>query len=57
MEERIKVVGLTKQFGTFTAVNDVSFTVHSNEFFSLLGPSGCGKTTTLRCIAGLEQPT
>jgi len=57
VEERIKVSNLAKRFGTFTAVHDVSFTVHENEFFSLLGPSGCGKTTTLRCISGLEQPT
>ena len=54
VEERIRVSNLAKQFGTFTAVHDVSFTVHENEFFSLLGPSGCGKTTTLRCISGLE---
>jgi len=57
VEERIRVSNLAKRFGTFTAVHDVSFTVHENEFFSLLGPSGCGKTTTLRCISGLEQPT
>lgn len=57
VEERIKVSSLVKRFGTFTAVDDVSFAVHENEFFSLLGPSGCGKTTTLRCISGLEQPT
>ena len=56
VEERIKVSSLVKRFGTFTAVDDVSFAVHENEFFSL-GPSGCGKTTTLRCISGLEQPT
>jgi iron(III) transport system ATP-binding protein len=39
------------------AINDVSFVVEENQFFTLLGPSGCGKTTTLRCIAGLERPT
>jgi ABC-type Fe3+/spermidine/putrescine transport system ATPase subunit len=39
-----------------TAVNNVSFDVEENQFFTLLGPSGCGKTTTLRCIAGLETP-
>lgn len=38
-------------------INDISFTVADNEFFTLLGPSGCGKTTTLRCLAGLETPT
>ncbi|MDX6433643.1 MAG: iron(III) transport system ATP-binding protein [Streptosporangiaceae bacterium] len=42
---------------TVTAVDDVSLDIGDNEFFTLLGPSGCGKTTTLRCIAGLEQPT
>lgn len=39
-----------------TAVNNVSFEVEENQFYTLLGPSGCGKTTTLRCIAGLETP-
>jgi iron(III) transport system ATP-binding protein len=39
-----------------TAVDDVSIDIAENEFYTLLGPSGCGKTTTLRCIAGLEQP-
>ncbi len=48
---------ITKQFGAFTAVNDVSFEIADGEFVCLLGPSGCGKTTTLRMIAGLEQPT
>jgi iron(III) transport system ATP-binding protein len=42
---------------TVVAVDHVGFEVRENEFFTLLGPSGCGKTTTLRCIAGLEQPT
>jgi iron(III) transport system ATP-binding protein len=42
---------------TVTAVDGVTLDVGENEFFTLLGPSGCGKTTTLRCIAGLEQPT
>lgn len=39
------------------AVDDVSFTIHPGEFYTLLGPSGCGKTTSLRCVAGLEAPT
>jgi ABC-type Fe3+/spermidine/putrescine transport system ATPase subunit len=47
---------LTKHFGSVAAVRGVSFSVESGEFISLLGPSGCGKTTTLRCIAGFEQP-
>ncbi|WP_197427787.1 ABC transporter ATP-binding protein [Halogeometricum sp. CBA1124] len=49
--------GLMKQYGPTVAVEDVSFDVASGEFFSFLGPSGCGKTTTLRMIAGFEEPT
>jgi iron(III) transport system ATP-binding protein len=47
----------TSRRTTSRAVDDVSFTVGENRFYTLLGPSGCGKTTTLRCIAGLERPT
>jgi spermidine/putrescine ABC transporter ATP-binding subunit len=47
---------VTKRFGDLTAVNGVSFQVRQGEFLSLLGPSGCGKTTSLRMIAGFEQP-
>src|SRR6201989_3115063 len=47
---------VTKRFGTLTAVNAVSLKVRQGEFLSLLGPSGCGKTTSLRPIAGFEQP-
>ena len=53
---RIELVALTKRF-TDIAVDRIDLTVDSGEFFSLLGPSGCGKTTTLRLIAGFEQPT
>ena len=53
---RIELVALTKRF-TDIAVDQIDLTVDSGEFFSLLGPSGCGKTTTLRLIAGFEQPT
>jgi multiple sugar transport system ATP-binding protein len=53
----IKIEQLSKQFGAFTAVKDLSFTIEDGEFLALLGPSGCGKTTTLRIIAGLELPT
>src|SRR5215471_16709543 len=52
----IELVGLTKRF-TEVAVDNIDLSVASGEFFSLLGPSGCGKTTTLRMIAGFEQPT
>ena len=48
--------GVTKRFGSQAAVDRVSFTVAPGELFTLLGPSGCGKTTTLRLVAGLEQP-
>src|SRR3954451_11696104 len=47
---------VTKRFGGLTAVDAVSFQVPQGEFLSLLGPSGCGKTTSLRMIAGFEQP-
>jgi sulfate transport system ATP-binding protein len=52
----IEVRGLTKRFGEFVALNDVSVTVPSGELVALLGPSGGGKTTLLRIIAGLETP-
>ncbi|MGH2712193.1 MAG: ABC transporter ATP-binding protein, partial [Actinomycetota bacterium] len=45
-----------KHFGRTLAVNDASFSLPPGEFYSLLGPSGCGKTTTLRLVAGFEQP-
>jgi spermidine/putrescine transport system ATP-binding protein len=53
----LELRALTKHFPTHRAVNGVSFAVAHGEFFSLLGPSGCGKTTTLRLIAGFEEPT
>src|SRR3546814_981931 len=49
--------GISKQFGAFTAVDDVSLAVPHGTFVCLLGPSGCGKTTLLRMIAGLEDPS
>jgi len=53
----VKLDHVTKKFGKFTAVKDVSFEIQNGEFFSILGPSGCGKTTTLRMISGFEVPT
>jgi spermidine/putrescine transport system ATP-binding protein len=52
----IAVEGVTKRFGEFAAVDDVTLSIGEGEFFSMLGPSGCGKTTTLRMIAGFELP-
>ena len=53
----IKLEHVTKRWGKFYAVEDLSLTIKDNSFVTLLGPSGCGKTTTLRMIAGLETPT
>ncbi len=53
----VELLGISKVFGTTLAVRDVTLRVERGIFFSLLGPSGCGKTTTLRLIAGFEQPT
>ena len=57
MSAAIKFEGITKRFGEATAVRGLNLEVEKGEFFSLLGPSGCGKTTTLRMVAGFEQPT
>ena len=53
----LRLDNLTKRFGDFTAVKDLSLEIKKGEFISLLGPSGCGKTTTLQMIAGLHEPT
>ena len=53
----IRVDGVTRRFGSFVALNDVSVSIREGEFFSLLGPSGCGKTTLLRMIGGFDDPT
>jgi spermidine/putrescine transport system ATP-binding protein len=52
----VEIIGVTRRFGDVAAVDDLSLSVATGSFFSLLGPSGCGKTTTLRLIAGFEQP-
>ncbi|WP_425419536.1 ABC transporter ATP-binding protein [Oricola indica] len=53
----ISFKNVTKRFGDFVAVDNLSLDVYEREFFSLLGPSGCGKTTLLRMLAGFEEPT
>jgi spermidine/putrescine transport system ATP-binding protein len=58
MSERgsVEITDVTKRYGTMVAVDRLNLTVRPGEFLSLLGPSGCGKTTTLRMLAGFEQP-
>src|SRR5262249_57060215 len=53
----LRIEAVSKRFGAFTAVDQLSLDVFQGEFFALLGPSGCGKTTLLRLIAGFEQPS
>jgi spermidine/putrescine transport system ATP-binding protein len=53
----LRLVNVTKRFGDFAAVNDLTLTIPQGSFFALLGASGCGKTTTLRMVSGLEEPT
>ena len=52
----VQFAGVSKTFGDVKAVNHISFDIRRGEFFSILGPSGCGKTTTLRLLAGFEEP-
>jgi spermidine/putrescine transport system ATP-binding protein len=56
-EPSVRLAGVTKRFGQLTAVRELDLDVERGEFFTLLGPSGCGKTTTLRMVAGFEEPT
>ena len=53
----IRFENITKRFGTFVAVDNLTLDIYEKEFFSLLGPSGCGKTTLMRMLAGFEEPT
>ena len=53
----VRLEDVTKRFGDVTAVDDLTLDIERGEFFTLLGPSGCGKTTTLRMVAGFEEPT
>lgn len=53
----IEVKNLQVKYGDFIAINDINFTINKGDFFTLLGPSGCGKTTTLRAIAGFNEPS
>ncbi len=55
-DDAITLQGVSKRFGSHTAVHELDLGIREGEFFSLLGPSGCGKTTTLRMIAGFESP-
>src|SRR5215210_6624012 len=53
----VSLRGVTKRFGDFTAVSEMDLDIPRGQFFTMLGPSGCGKTTTLRMIAGFEEPS
>jgi len=57
MSAMVELRGVSKMFGTFTALQETSFSIVEGEFMTFLGPSGCGKTTCLRMISGFEQPT
>ena len=56
-EKAIEAIQLTKKFGDFIAVNQVSFAIPRGEIFGLLGPNGAGKTTTIRMLCGILEPT
>ncbi len=56
-EPYLRIIGITKMFGSFTALREVSFDIFEGELICFLGPSGCGKTTLLRAIAGLDLQT
>ena len=52
----VRIEGVTKSFGSFTALHEMNLTIASGEFVTFLGPSGCGKSTTLRILGGFETP-
>jgi ABC-2 type transport system ATP-binding protein len=56
MDEAIRVESLTKYYGNFAAINDISFNVDRGEIFGILGPNGAGKTTTLEIVEGIQKP-
>ncbi|WP_057463998.1 ABC transporter ATP-binding protein [Pseudovibrio sp. POLY-S9] len=56
-ESLVRFENVTKRFGDFTAIEDLTLNIYEREFFALLGPSGCGKTTMMRMLAGFEYPT
>jgi spermidine/putrescine transport system ATP-binding protein len=56
-DDAVRLTGISKEYGSFTAVHPLDLSVPAGSFFALLGASGCGKTTTLRMIAGLETPS
>ena len=53
----IRFDDVTKRFGDFVAIDNLSLSIYESEFFALLGPSGCGKTTMMRMLAGFENPS
>ena len=56
-DSAVDINGVEKRFGDLVAVRNLDLRIERGEFFSIIGPSGCGKTTTLRMIAGFEEPT
>src|SRR5438309_1634364 len=53
---RVRVVGITRRYGTTVALSEVSFEVREGEVFGLIGPNGAGKTTTMECVEGVRRP-